>query len=104
METLSGILMEELNRLKSLKKNYEVELLKLPKGCLIEKEIKGHLYYYLNYRLDSKSIFKYLGKLNDKEISQIKNKIEQRKKLKSLCAQTRQNIIKIEKMTHEKKK
>ncbi|MBM3713358.1 MAG: hypothetical protein FJW56_07985 [Actinobacteria bacterium] len=104
METLNGILIEELNRLKSLKKNYEDELLKLPKGCLIKKEIKGHLYYYLNYRSGNRSIFKYLGILSNKEISQIQNKIEQRKKLKSLYVQTRQNIIKIEKMAHEKKK
>ena len=103
METLNGILIEELNRLKSLKNNYENNLGNLLKGCLIEKEIKGHIYYYLNYREGKKSIFKYLGKLNEKEISQIKNKIEERKKLKRLYTHTKNNIAKIEKMSHAKK-
>ena len=104
METLNGILIEELNRLKSLKKSYEHNLCKLPKGCLIEKEIKGNIYYYLNYREGKKSIFKYLGKSGNEEISQIKNKIEERRKLKRLYIQTKNNIIKIEKISHEKKK
>ena len=104
METLNGILTEELNRLKSLKKSYEHNLYKLPKGCLIEKEIKGNIYYYLNYREGKKSIFKYLGKSGNEEISQIKNKIEERRKLKRLYIQTKNNIIKIEKISHEKKK
>jgi len=104
VETLNGILAEELNRLKSLKKSYEHNLYKLPKGCLIAKEIKGHLYYYLNYREGKKSIFKYLGKLGNEEISQIKNKIEERRKLEKLYIQVKKNITKIEKMSHEKKK
>ncbi len=104
METLNGILMEELDRLKNLKKIYEDSLSKLPKGCLIKKEIRGHIYYYLNYRSGKKSIFEYLGKLSDKEIYQIKNKIEERKKLKDLYIHTKKNIFKIDKMTHEKKK
>jgi len=41
MEILNGILKEELNRLKSLKNNYEHELNKLLKGSLVKKEIKG---------------------------------------------------------------
>ena len=104
METLNSILAEELNRLRSLMENYEVELQKLPKGCFIGKEIRGNLYYYLNYRSGKKSIYKYLGRLSDKKISQIKNKIEQRKKIKNLYAEVKKNIIKLEKMTHEKKK
>ena len=103
METLNGILTEELNRLKSLKKNYEANLGNLPKGSLIEKEIKGHIYYYLNYREAKKSIFKYLGKLSDEEIFQIKNKIEERRKIKRLCIHAKDNIKKIEKMFHAKK-
>jgi hypothetical protein len=103
METLNGILVEELNRLKDLKKNYENILSKLPRGCLIEKQIKGHSYYYLNYRLDKKNVFKYLGRLNKKEISNIKNKILERKKIKNLYIMVEKNILKIEKFTNGKK-
>ena len=56
MEILNGILKEELNKLKSLKNNYEHELNKLLKGSLVKKEIKGQVYYYLNYR-DGKKVF-----------------------------------------------
>ncbi|MQY75596.1 MAG: hypothetical protein E3J77_01315 [Actinobacteria bacterium] len=104
MEILNGILKEELSRLRELKKNYEHKLSEFPKGSLINKEIKGHIYHYLNYRDGKKSIFKYLGKLNKEEISQIKNKIEERRKLRKLYIQTKENIIEIEKKSHEKKK
>ncbi|MHB1377214.1 MAG: hypothetical protein ACYCXB_07320 [Candidatus Humimicrobiaceae bacterium] len=70
---------------------------------MIAKEIKGQIYYYLNYREGKKSIFKYLGKLSNEDISQIKNKIEERRKLKRLHAQAQKNINKIEKMSYGKK-
>jgi hypothetical protein len=104
METLNGILAEELNRLKGLQKRYEHNLSKLPKGCLIEKVIKNQLYYYLNYREGKKSIFKYLGKLSNEDVSQIKDKIEERRKLKGLYTQTKRNISRIEKMSYGEKK
>ena len=50
MEILNGILKEELERLKSLKKHYAQEMSKLPKGSLIRKKINGNIYYYFNYR------------------------------------------------------
>jgi hypothetical protein len=98
MDTLNSILQEELNRLKSLKENYEHELQKFPKGCFIEKKIKGNLYYYLNYRSGKKSVYKYLGKLDEKDVLLLKNKIEQRKKMKNLYIQTKKSIIKMEKI------
>lgn len=104
MEILNGILKEELSRLKNLKKSHENKLSKFPKGSLIKKEIKGHIYYYLNYREGEKSIFKYLGKLDKEEISQIKLKIEERRKLRKLYIQVKNNIIKLEKMSYGKKK
>jgi hypothetical protein len=98
MEILNGILKEELSRLENLKKSYESKLSKFPKGSLIKKEIKGHIYYYLNYRERKKSIFKYLGKLDKEKISQIKLKIEERRRLRKLYIQVKNNIIKLEKM------
>lgn len=104
MEVLNGIIKEELGRLKSLKISYEQKLRNFQKGSLIKKEIKGHIYYYLNYRDNKKNVFKYLGKLGKDEISQIENKIEERRKLQKLCIQVKNNIITLEKMSHEKKK
>ena len=47
MKILNGVLNEELDRLNKLKKNYEKQIAKLPKGSLIRKNIKGNIYYYL---------------------------------------------------------
>lgn len=104
MEILNSILKEELNRLKSLKKNYEQKLNKLPKGCLIKKEIKGKVYYYLNYREGKKGIFQYLGKLDKDELSKINNNINERRKFRKLYIQTKKDIARLKKMSHEKKK
>lgn len=101
MEILNGILKEELERLKKLKKSYERKISKLPKGSLVRKEIKGHIYYYLNYREGNKGIFKYLGKLNEKELEELKKKISERRKLRGLYIQVKRNINKLGKMLHE---
>jgi len=104
MEVLNGILKEELNRLINLKKNYENKLKKHQKGSLIKKKIKGHVYYYLNYRDDKKNVFRYLGKLNEDEISKLEGSIKERRKLQKLLNQVKRDIVKLEKISSEKKK
>jgi hypothetical protein len=104
MEILNGILNEELNRLKDLKNNYEHKLNKLLKGSLVRKEIKGQVYYYLNYRDGKKGIFKYLGKLDKEKLSKIKNEIYERRKLRKLFIKVKKDIAKLEKISHGKKK
>ena len=103
MEILNGVLKEELERLKKLKKHYEQEISKLPKGCLIKKKIKGHLYYYLNYRQGKKGIFKYVGKLNEEKLAKLEKKINERRKLGKLAIQVKRDIAKLEKIAHGKK-
>lgn len=104
MEILNSVLKEELERLKNLKKHYEQEISEFPKGSLIKKEINGHEYYYLNYREEGKGVFKYIGKLNKDEVKEFKRKIEERRKLRKLNIKVKQDIAKLEKMIHEKKK
>ena len=104
MEILNGVLKEELERLKKLKKQYEQKISKLPKGCLIKKKIKGHLYYYLNYRQGKKGVFKYVGKLNKEELAKLEKKIDERRKLRKLEIQVKRDIAKLEKIAHGKKK
>jgi len=91
MKILNSVLNEELDRLNKLKKNYEKQIAKLPKGSLIEKNIKGNIYYYLNYR-------KYIGKLPGKELENLLDKIEERRKLEKLNKQIKKDIKKLEKM------
>ena len=98
MKILNGVLNEELDRLNQLKKNYEIQIVKLPKGSLIRKNIKGNMYYYLNYRQEKKKIFKYIGKLPNKELENLLDKIEERRKLEKLNNQVKKDIKKLEKM------
>jgi len=98
MKILNGVLNEELDRLNQLKKNYEIQIVKLPKGSLIRKNIKGNMYYYLNYRQEKKKIFKYIGKLPSKELENLLDKIEERRKLEKLNNQVKKDIKKLEKM------
>jgi hypothetical protein len=104
MKVLNGILKEELNRLIELKKSYENKLKKYRKGSLIKKEIKGHYYYYLNYRNNKKKVFKYLGKLNGDEISRLEGSIKERRNLQKLCRQVKRDILRLEKISSGKKK
>ncbi len=98
MKILNSVLNEELDRLNKLKKNYEKQIAKLPKGSLIRKNIKGNIYYYLNYRQEKKKIFKYIGKLSRKELENLLDKIEKRRKLEKLNKQVKKDIKKLEKM------
>lgn len=104
MEVLESILKEELNRLRKLKKEYENKLKNSQKGSLIKKQIKGHEYYYLNYRENKKKVFKYLGKLNKNEISRLEEAIKERRNLQKLYIQVKRNLVKLEKLYIEKKK
>jgi hypothetical protein len=98
MKILKSVLNEELNRLRILNNNYEKLISKLIRGSLIRKNIKGNIYYYLNYRHGGKSIFEYLGKLSSKEHEALLDQIKERRKLEKLKRQTVEDIKKLEKM------
>ncbi|MCK5767108.1 MAG: hypothetical protein KAH35_01865 [Candidatus Atribacteria bacterium] len=98
MKILNSVLSEELDRLNKLKKNYEKQIAKLPKGSLIRKNIKGNIYYYLNYRQEKKKIFKYIGKLSKKKLENLLDKIEKRRKLEKLNKLVKKGIKKLGKM------
>ena len=98
MKILNSILKEELNRLKKLNRQYLKQISNLPRGSLIRKKIKGHIYYYLSYWYQNKSTFKYMGKLSRKEREDLLDKIDERKKYEKLNRQVKKNIKKLEKM------
>lgn len=98
MKILKNILKEELNRLKKLDNQYSKQISRLPKGSLIRKTIKNHVYYYLSYWHNNKSAFKYIGKLSPKKREELLDKIDERKKIEKLHKQLKKNIKKIEKM------
>jgi len=104
LEILNGVLKEELERLRKLKKSYEEKITEFPRGSLVKKNIKGNIYYYLNYRKGKKGVFEYLGKLKKEELEKMKKEIEERRKLEKLKQQVRKDIKKMIKMINESKK
>jgi hypothetical protein len=95
MGVIKGVLKEELKNSLEMKKNYERELAKLPKGSLIKKKVKGHEYYYLVERINGKVQFTYKGKVSDMPKEEIKKYADAKKyraKYRKLLSQIKKQI------------
>lgn len=92
MGVIKGVLKEELKNSLQMKKDYERELAKLPKGSLIKKKIKGKEYYYLVARIDGKVKFTYKGKVSKEEIKKYKDAKEYRAKYRKSLSQVKKQI------------
>jgi hypothetical protein len=92
MGPIKGVLKEELSRSLHLKKGYERELAKLPKGSLVKKRIKSHSYYYLVVREKGKIRFIYKGKVPEVDILKYKEAKEYRAKYRKLLSQAKKQI------------
>lgn len=90
---IRGVLEEELNNSRQLEKRYEEALLKLPRGSLIKKKIKGYEYYYLLLRENGKVKFIYKGKkISPDIIKKYKESKELRVQYRRLLSQTKKQI------------
>lgn len=87
MKVIKAVLKEELANSLAMKKDYERELARLPKGSLVKKKIKRHDYYYLVIREKGKVRFAYKGKLSDKEIERYKQARQYRAEYRRLLSQ-----------------
>lgn len=92
MGVIKGVLKEELENSLRMKKNYERELAKLPKGSLIKKKVKGHEYHYLLLRQRGKVKFIYKGKVPDEEIKKYKETKAYRAKYRNLLSKVKKQI------------
>ena len=92
MGVIKGVLKEELKNSLQMKKDYERELAKLPKGSLIRKIIRGHEYYYLVERKNGKVKFTYKGKATKEEINKYKEAKIYRAKYRKLLAKVKKQI------------
>ena len=88
---IKGVLKEELDNSIRMKESYEKELAKLPGGSLIQKKIKGHVYYYVVLRENGDVKFNYQGKNVPDEIK------EKYARAKELRKKYRNNISQIKK-------
>jgi len=93
MGVIKSVLREELGNSLRMKKNYEKELAKLPKGSLIQKTIKKNKYYYLIVRDENKVRFIYKGKdVSDSEIKKYAQAKQLRAKYRKLLSQVKKQI------------
>jgi hypothetical protein len=87
---IKGVLAEELNNSLRMQKEYESALNKLPEGCLVKKNIRGHHYYYIVIRDGKKINHIYRGKSSEKEIQKFSE-------AKQLRIKYRNNLSKVKK-------
>jgi hypothetical protein len=92
MKVIKSVLKEELANSLAMKKNYERELAKLPKGSLVKKTIKGHEYYYLQVREEGKVRFIYKGKLSDKEVEEYQSAKKYRATYRKMLSELKKQI------------
>jgi hypothetical protein len=92
MKVIKSVLKEELANSVAMRKDYRRELLKLPKGSLVKKKIRGNEYYYLVMREKGKVKFVYKGKLNADEIKRYKQAREYRAKYRKLVSELNKQI------------
>lgn len=81
---VKGVLEDELRRNNAVIKRYQRELGVLPKGCLFVRHIGKNQYVYINMRLKDKVVSIYKGKMSNKEIEDIKEKIKKRNEYKKI--------------------
>jgi len=92
MGAIKGVLREELENSLRMKKGYERELSKLPKGSLIKKKIKGHDYYYILLREKGKVKFVYKGRVSEVEIKKYEKTKMLRAKYRKLLSRVKKQI------------
>jgi len=98
MGVIKGVLKEELENSIRMLKRYEQELKKYPGGSFIQKEIRGHKYYYLAIREGKKVHFIYKGKsLSKQDKATLEKSRRMRKKTKAFIQKLKKRIIYIEK-------
>ena len=91
---IKSVLREELANSLRMKKRYDRELEKLPKGSLVKRNIKGHEYYYLVYRENGKFKSVYKGKsVRDKELRKYQEAKNLRSKYRQALSQLKKQIL-----------
>lgn len=88
MSVLEDVLEEEFARSSRLLDLMEQEICLLPKGSIRMRNIKGHEYCYLNYRVGDKVKSDYVPAA---EVDELRAKIERRKALAAAIREQKQS-------------
>ncbi|MBU1727076.1 MAG: hypothetical protein KJ880_05550 [Candidatus Omnitrophica bacterium] len=89
---IKGVLAEELENSIRMKREYEAALKRLPQGCLAEKKIRGHKYFYLVKRIDKKVRYIYKGKISEEEKKKFEEAKVMRAKYRNLLSRVKKQI------------
>ena len=89
---IKGSLSEELDNSLRMKKEYEAVLRNIPQGCLAEKKIRGHKYYYLVQRVGPRVKYIYKGKVSQKEIQEFEGAKRRRAQYRNLLSRVKRQI------------
>jgi hypothetical protein len=92
MRIIKSVLKEELDNSLRMQKSYERELLRLPKGSLVKKNIRGRAYYYLVSRENGKVQFSYKGKISKEQVKQYKDTMSRRTQYRKLLSEVKKQI------------
>jgi len=102
MKVIMGVLSEELQNSLQMRERYRQALQSLPRGSLVEKNIRGRKYYYLAFRENEKVRFVYKGKLSEAEVRRYREAQKMRAKYRKLYRQVNQQIIFLKKVLRGK--
>jgi hypothetical protein len=87
------VLEEELENSLRMEQRYSDELQKLPRGSLVQKVVKGHVYHYLVYRDESGRVRQvYKGRPAPEEIARYAALKKKRAQYRNLRAKAREQI------------
>ncbi len=89
---IKGLLAEELKNSLSMKKEYEVALRRLPKGCFVRKVISGRPYYYFAERKGHKVIYKYKGNPLPEDLKKAEDIKKKRAQYRQLLSQVKKQV------------
>ncbi|HEY9593334.1 MAG TPA: hypothetical protein VHE79_02595 [Spirochaetia bacterium] len=78
MSIIYSILEDELSRLDALRKLYEKERSRLPRGSLCVKRRANNTYLYLAHREEGRVVQRYVCRGNDSKAQEIRQLVERR--------------------------
>lgn len=93
MSVLEDVLVEEYARSERLSRLMEEELAGLPKGSVRVREIRGHEYYYLNYREGGHVLSDYV---RADEVDGLRARLARRKELETALEEQKRSRRQIE--------
>jgi hypothetical protein len=90
---IKELLREELENSLRMERDYQRELAKLPRGCIVRKVIGERVYFYLAFRENGRVRFQYKGrKLDDRVVAKYSEAKRLRVQYRRLLSDVRKQV------------